>query len=87
MLLSENFAEFSLLLQDFFGQISESINSPKQLAELMARKARLLALKIEKALNFDYELGIKSEIAAEFTSFRQVLIADLQAKNFADVYA
>ncbi|MFY7788074.1 MAG: DNA methyltransferase, partial [Thermoflexibacteraceae bacterium] len=51
--LKENFATFTNLFKDFCSQISQTITSPKKLAEMMAGKAKLLADVIEKALLSD----------------------------------
>jgi len=82
-----NFANFELLLKEFCSYTGQTIKSPKKLAEMMAGKARMLANVIEKALNSDEENQENSSLKDQFLAFRQILIHDIHAKGFADVYA
>jgi len=50
----ENFAAFTGLITDFAGYTGQTITSPSKLAKMMAGKAKLLAIVIEKALNSDF---------------------------------
>ena len=53
--LTNNFDEFSNLIKNFCTFISQTIKSPKKLAEMMAAKARLLENILEKATTSDEE--------------------------------
>ena len=53
--LPENFATFTNLIKDFCATVSQTIKSPKKLAEMMAGKARLLSDVIEQALTSDQD--------------------------------
>jgi hypothetical protein len=51
--MPENFASFTGLITDFAAYTGQTITSPSKLAKMMAGKAKLLAIVIEKALNSD----------------------------------
>ncbi|MEI2693873.1 MAG: type ISP restriction/modification enzyme [Saprospiraceae bacterium] len=87
------FQEFQDLLRDFSHTVTQSITSSEKLAKMMASKARLLANVIENALNQDEgeSEGLfreaNSSLRDQLLAFKQVLIHDITAKQFADVYA
>jgi hypothetical protein len=54
---------------------------------MMAGKARLLSQIIEKALNSDEDNDEDSTLKDQMHAFKQILIHDITAKGFADVYA
>jgi len=85
--LTENFATFENLIKEFATHIGQSIKSPKQLAEMMAGKARLLSDIIEKSLTSDVETNENSTLKEQLNGFKQILIHDITPKGFADVYA
>lgn len=85
--IESNFASFENLIKDFCTQISQTIKSPKKLAEMMATKARLLSDVIERALTNDQDLAEDSTLRDQMTAFKQILIHDITPKAFADVYA
>lgn len=55
--IQANYTAFINLLKDFVMQVSQTIKSPKRLAEMMAAKARLLSDIIEKAVVSDEKWG------------------------------
>lgn len=85
--LTENFDRFEIFIKDFCNHIGQNIKSSKKLAEMMARKARLLSEVIEKALTSDEVNQENSTLNDQMTAFRQILIHDITPKGFADVYA
>jgi predicted helicase len=85
--LPQNFASFENLIKDFCTHISQTINSPKKLAEMMAGKARLLSEVIEKALTSDETHNEDSTLKDQMNAFKEILIHDITPKGFADVYA
>ncbi|MDO9255668.1 MAG: type ISP restriction/modification enzyme [Bacteroidales bacterium] len=85
--LPDNFAHFETLIKDFCAYQGQTIKSSRKLAEMMAAKARMLADVIEKALDSDEENEENSSLKDQFLAFRQILIHDINAKGFADVYA
>lgn len=85
--LNNNFVTFANLIKDFCSHIGQTIKSSKKLAEMMAGKARLLSDVIEKALNEDISNGINTDLFAQLTAFKDILIHDITPKGFADVYA
>lgn len=62
----------------------EQIARPRELAQKMAMLARLIRDLIERAFDSESEAG---ELHAQFEGFKQVLIANLEPEQFADMYA
>ncbi|MEK7854607.1 MAG: N-6 DNA methylase, partial [Acidobacteriota bacterium] len=85
--LPDNFDRFGQILKEFCSYRGQTITNSKALAEMMADKAKLLAYVIGRALTSDEESEANSELKSQMKAFRQVLIHDLDAKAFADVYA
>lgn len=85
--LPQNFATFETLIKDFCSHIGQTIKSSKKLAEMMAGKARLLSDIIEKALTTDEANKEDSTLKDQMNAFKNILIHDITAKGFADVYA
>jgi len=85
--LPQNFAAFANLLKNFVAHIAQTIHSPKDLAQMMAGKARLLSDIIEKALTSDEENLANSTLHEQLEAFRKILIHDISPREFADVYA
>ena len=85
--LPENFATFTNLIKDFASHAGQTIKSSKKLAEMMAGKARLLSDVIEKALTSDEANKEDSTLKDQMNAFREILIHDITAQGFADVYA
>lgn len=85
--LTENFAEFTARIQNFCTFIGQTIKSPKKLAEMMAAKAKLLQMILEKAIESDEKSQENSSLQDQYTSFKSILIHDLNPKDFADIYA
>lgn len=85
--LDHNFDKFTQLVQDFCRYEGQTIKSAKRLAELMAAKARLLAMSLRNAIEQDEKEKKTSELSAQLDAFRRVLIDTLTPKEFADIYA
>jgi hypothetical protein len=85
--LPENFAHFIDLIKDFACYTGQSINSASLLSKMMAAKARLLANVIENALNSDEENAANSSLKDQLHAFKSVLLHDITAAEFADIYA
>lgn len=85
--LPENFSAFAIFIKNFSSYIGQTIKGSKKLAMMMADKAKLLAIIIEKALAGDEENQQNSTLKDQLTAFKQILIHDITAKGFADVYA
>lgn len=89
----ENFEQFRDLINDFATQHGQTIRSASKLAKMMAGKARLLATIIQNALEQDDAADDRVNEAANNTlreqleAFQNVLIHDIDAKEFADIYA
>lgn len=91
---AEKFPEFEGLIKDFCLYEGQTIKSSKKLAEMMAGKAKLLAVVIENALTADLspEEGQANEEANntlrdQLKAFQDILIHDITPKEFADIYA
>ena len=85
--ITENFEQFTSLIQNFAQTISQTIKSPTSLARMMAGKAKLMADVIEKSLNHDDQEGKRTQIKSQMLSFQQMLIHDIDNKAFADIYS
>ncbi len=85
--IPENFGPFENLIGSFCTHISQNISSSKKLAQMMAGKARLLSDVIEKSLNSDETHEEDSTLKQQMSAFKSILIHDITAKGFADVYA
>lgn len=72
------------LLNTFFDVDAPTINNPRELAERMAAKARLLRSGIESVL--DQEI-VSEQLSDLLNSYREVLIGDLTPADFADMQA
>jgi hypothetical protein len=83
----DNFTAFENLLREFATQVSQTITSPKKLAQMMAGKARLLSDVIEKSLTSDVQSADNSTLKDQMDAFKSILIHDITPKGFADVYA
>ncbi|MFN5847783.1 MAG: hypothetical protein ACK43K_04805, partial [Chitinophagales bacterium] len=84
---AENFIAFENLIKDFCVHISQTIKSSRQLAEMMAGKARLLSDVIGKALISDELNQENSTLKDQMKAFKDILIHDITPQGFADVYA
>ncbi len=85
--IPEHFEKFTNLMADFANRITQAIKSPAKLAELMAGKARLLQNILKEALDADIKQGSDTELIQQLSTFRTMLIHDLQPQDFADLYA
>ncbi|MCQ2311947.1 MAG: N-6 DNA methylase [Paludibacteraceae bacterium] len=83
--LPENEDKFLQIIERLRNAKPQKITSSKKLAKLMAAKARLLRDVIEKAIEQDPE-GT-TDLSGQMSAFKDVLIHDLNARTFADIYA
>jgi len=90
---SEAEDKFRQMISDFATHNLQTIKSASKLSKMMAGKARLLSTIIENALDTDEQAsGRVSEPAnttlhEQLSAFQNVLIHDIEAKEFADIYA
>lgn len=82
--IADNYEKLETLLADFIGFQGQTIKSPKQLAEMMARKAKLMRDVFAKAVEAD---GEDNTLREQWKAFQEILIHDMDAAQFADVYA
>ena len=85
--LPELFDQFTSLVKEFASRTPQTIKSSKRLAEMMAEKAKILAFIIKNALEEDIAAGVQSDLTDQMKAFRDILIHDIDAKSFADIYA
>jgi len=72
------------LLERFFAQEAPMLGSAKELAQRMASLARMIRDLIEVAYEREDKEG---RFHSQLTAFRETLIPDLTAEQFADMYA
>ncbi|MDH5762944.1 MAG: N-6 DNA methylase [Nitrospinota bacterium] len=82
--IPENFDKLKTLLVDFAAFSGQTITSAKKLAEMMARKARLMRDVFYKAVQ---DFKDENTLHDQFEAFKTVLVHDMDEKQFADVYA
>lgn len=80
-----HFGTLENLLRDFIAQRPQTITSPRVLAEMMAGKAGLIKDILRNALTADKDS--KTELAGQYTAFREHLIHGIEPEEFADIYA
>lgn len=84
--LPENEAKFNEMITHLATEGRQRITSSTALARQMAGKAHLLAEVVNKTIALDGE-DSDGEMATQLRAFRDVLIHDLKAEEFADIYA
>ena len=85
VLLPENEDKFLQIIERLGNAKPQKITSSQKLAKIMAAKARLLRDVIATTIEQDTE-G-ESTLFGQMKAFQQVLIHDIDAKKFADIYA
>ena len=76
--------DVSDLLGRFFAQEAPMLGTPKELAQRMAGLARMIRDLIQKAYEREDKEG---RLHGQLAAFRETLIPDLTAEQFADMYA
>lgn len=84
--IPENYEHFEALVNHLVTKGRQRITSSVALARQMAGKAHLLAEVVAKTIALDGE-DSDGEVATQLRAFRDVLIHDLKAEEFADIYA
>ena len=84
--IPENLEHFEALVKHLVTKGRQRISSSAALARQMAGKAHLLAEVVAKTIALDGE-DSDGEMATQLRAFRDVLIHDLKAEEFADIYA
>ena len=83
--LPDHFDTLLNQLKSFAAETPQSITSAKKLAQMMAGKAVLIKDIMGNTLRKDADLN--TELTNQFKAFRAHLIHDIDADEFADVYA
>lgn len=81
--LPENFDRLETMLIDFAAFQGQTIKSAKKLAEMMAGKARMMRDVFKATLEAEDDSTLKDQMRA----FKTILMHDLDAAQFADIYA
>lgn len=84
--IPENEPKFTEMILHLATEGRQRITSSSTLARQMAAKAHLLAEVVAKTIAIDGEES-DGEMATQLRAFRDVLIHDLKAEEFADIYA
>lgn len=82
--IPDQYEKLESLLHDFVEYTGQTIKSPSVLAKMMARKAQLMRNVFEEALNDETH---RSSLHDQLGAFQKILIHDMDAAQFADVYA
>ncbi|MCY4298058.1 MAG: N-6 DNA methylase [Flavobacteriaceae bacterium] len=88
--LSTSFNELSELFNSFRSFFNYPlISSVENLADILAKQARLLAISVNKVLDQDgsTNIGCKSQIHYDYETFRQKLLSNIDKKDFIDAYS
>ncbi len=85
--LPEHFDAFNSLIKEFCSRTPQTIKSSKRLAEMMADKAKILAFIIKNAIESDEVSEENSTLREQMKAFKDILIHDIDARAFADIYA
>jgi type I restriction-modification system DNA methylase subunit len=81
----DQFSALENQLKDFCAERLQTITSAEKLADMMAGKAVLIKDILFNSLKDDAEL--QTELVGQYQSFKKMLIHDLSAEDFADIYA
>jgi predicted helicase len=84
--LANQLEAFAGLINLFIGYEGQWIQTSEHLSKIMAAKAKLMANIIEKALDGN-EDGDNNSLCGQLQGFREILIPDITAKEFSDIYA
>ena len=82
-----NFSQFTSFIHEFSSYSGQTITSASVLATMMAAKSKLLAQVIETALTSDVDNEENTSLKEQMEAFKNVLIHDIDAKGFSDLYA
>lgn len=85
-LISESTTPFAEMLEAFGAYQGNPIDDPMTLAELMAKKARLLRHIIEETLNTEIDSSTSNNLLDQFKAFDELLVKDIRANEFSDIY-
>ena len=83
----DQFDRLVMLLEDFASQTPISINTAKQLAEMMAGKAVIIEDIMANALVADIKAEKNTDLVGQYQAFKTHLIHDITVADFADIYA
>ncbi|NPU99961.1 MAG: N-6 DNA methylase [Brevinematales bacterium] len=83
--LPDNYDDLKNHLIDYSMFAGQTIKSSEKLAQIMAKKARLMEDVFKKALEDDKTE--ESSLFSQYEAFKDVLIHDLNIEKFADIYA
>lgn len=82
-----NFGLLIDMLKDFCSYRGQTIRSSSKLSKMMAGKAKLLSQVIKNTIITDEKNNENSTLKGQMDAFRRILIHDITANEFADIYA
>ncbi len=85
--LPKNFETFTTYIKDFINYHGTTIKSAKQLAKMMAGKARLMSIAINEALIQTDDNYEDQTLKEQLKAFKEILIHDIEPLEFANVYS
>ncbi|MFQ3550054.1 MAG: type ISP restriction/modification enzyme, partial [Armatimonadota bacterium] len=83
----ENFDIFTDFISNFCIYEGQTIKTSQKLAKMMARKAKILADIVEKAVTDDKEQQKTTDLYDQMLALEKVLIKDITPSDFADIYS
>ena len=83
----DNFDELADYLLDFLGQRPKTIKTAEELTEYMAKRTHMIRYSFEKSLTSADADTLIEDLKEQHDAFKKMLVKDISAKNFADMYA
>ena len=86
-IIEDSLNTLASLLTEFAERKTITINTSKELAEIMANKAKAMREILIRILEQDVKENNPSTIFQEYETFKKILIHDLEIIQFADIYS
>ncbi len=83
----DNFDELADYLLDFLGQRPKTIKTAQELTEYMAKRTHMIRYAFEKSITSEDADTLIEDLKEQHDAFKKMLVKDISAKNFADMYA
>ncbi|MCA8835024.1 MAG: N-6 DNA methylase, partial [Proteobacteria bacterium] len=83
----DNFDELADYLLDFLDQRPKTIKTAQELTEYMAKRTHMIRYAFEKSLTSKDADTLIEDLKEQHDAFKKMLVKDINAKNFADMYA
>lgn len=86
-IIEDSLDTLASFLTEFAERKTITINTSKELAEIMANKAKVMREILVRILEQDIKENNSSTIFQEYETFKKILIHDLEITQFADIYS